>query len=356
MSIAKKGTSEFDFQTLTGLVSHFSPSGSERGAAQWLVQRMQTLGFTNAVIDEAGNAVGMIGSGPKQVVLLGHIDTVPGEIPVRVEDGVLYGRGSVDAKGPLACFTDAVAQVGSQDGWQFIVIGAVEEERDSAGARFIAPRYKPDLAIIGEPNRWDRVSLGYKGSAWVNVTIRRGQAHTAAASESACEAAVETWLKVKTFAEGFNTGREKAFDKLLLTLRGMQSGADGFEQWARLSIGARLPLDLPPSEWVAKLAELIPEAALEPTGFAVPAWQCEKNTPLVRALLSGIRSEGGTPSFVYKTGTADLNIVAPLWQCPSVVYGPGDSALDHTPDEHILLEEYGKAVKVLAAAIAILTK
>ncbi|HQV95841.1 MAG TPA: M20/M25/M40 family metallo-hydrolase, partial [Anaerolineales bacterium] len=66
-----------------------------------------------------------------------------------------------------------------------------------------------------------------------------------------------------------------------------------------------------------------------------------------RSFLSGIRSQGGEPRFVYKTGTADLNIVAPVWKCPAVVYGPGDSSLDHTPNEHIELEEYAKAATVL---------
>ena len=74
-----------DYSTLIGLVKHYSPSGQERGAVEWLVGRMQTLGFDEAFVDGAGNAVGVIGDGPKQVVLLGHIDTVPGEIPVRVE-------------------------------------------------------------------------------------------------------------------------------------------------------------------------------------------------------------------------------------------------------------------------------
>ena len=90
--------------TLTGLVERYSPSGSERGAAEWLVECMKALHFSEAFVDEAGNAVGVIGAGPKQALLLGHIDTVPGEIPVRVEDGNLYGRGSVDAKGPLTWF------------------------------------------------------------------------------------------------------------------------------------------------------------------------------------------------------------------------------------------------------------
>ena len=70
---------------------------------------MDGLGFRTE-IDGAGNAVGMIGDGPREIVLLGHIDTVPGAIPVRIEDGVLYGRGAVDAKGPLATFVCAAAR------------------------------------------------------------------------------------------------------------------------------------------------------------------------------------------------------------------------------------------------------
>ncbi|MCX6057703.1 MAG: [LysW]-lysine hydrolase [Chloroflexi bacterium] len=342
-------------ETLIGLVSQYSPSGQERGAVEWLVARMKSLGYDDAFIDEAGNAVGVMGKGAKQVVFLGHIDTVPGEIPVRVDDGILYGRGSVDAKGPLACFADAVVQVGAKDGWQFVLIGAVEEERDSEGARFVAENYKPDFAIIGEPNQWDRIALGYKGSAWANVTVKRGQVHSASGEVTAAEAAVEIWLKIKMYVDSFNADKQKMFDKLLLTLREIESSSDDFQQRVQMKIGARLPVEISPEEWYGKLNEIADGEIVEPVGFAISAWGCEKNTPLVRAFLSGIRSQGGEPRFVYKTGTADLNIVAPVWKCPVVVYGPGDSALDHTPNEHINLDEYTKAVDVLSAALLKLT-
>jgi LysW-gamma-L-lysine carboxypeptidase len=306
-------------------------------------------------------------------VLLGHIDTVPGEIPIRIErDSIsLYGRGSVDAKGPLACFVDAVAQVGAVDGWQFVVIGAVEEERDSDGARFVANQYQPDFVVIGEPNHWDRVALGYKGSAWANVTINREQSHTASGEQTAAEAAVEAWLAVKAFADAFNAKKSRAFEKILPTLRGMDSGQDGFEQWAKLNIGCRLPVEVSPEAWYEKLEKTLKvfakhprsetereetfRVSMERIGYPVPAWECEKNSSLVRAFLNGIRQTGGTPRFVYKTGTADLNVVAPVWRCPAVVYGPGDSALDHTPNEHISLDEYERAVHVLTRTLTVLT-
>lgn len=349
--------SEHNAEILIGLVSQYSPSGDERRAVEWLVGRMKSLGYDQSYIDEAGNAVGIMGEGSKQVILLGHIDTVPGQIAVRVENDILYGRGSVDAKGPLACFADAVARVGKKGDWQFVVIGAVEEERNSEGARFVVDKYKPDFAIIGEPNHWDRVALGYKGSAWANVIVKREQTHTASGEETAAEIAVDLWLKIKAHVNTFNEDKKRVFDQLLLTLRGIDSSQDGFEQQATLKVGVRLPVEVSPEDWYVRLKEIVKEEALiEPTGFAIPAYSCEKNTPLVRAFLSGIRSQGGEPRFVYKTGTADLNIVAPVWKCPAVVYGPGDSALDHTPNEHISLDEYQKSVDVLSKALEHLVK
>ena len=360
-----------EFETVVGLVSQYSPSGGERGAVEWLVAHMKSIGY-DAFLDEAGNAVGVMGQGPKQVVLLGHIDTVPGEISVHIEDGVLYGRGSVDAKGPLACFVDAVGKVGRKEEWQFIVIGAVEEERDSDGARFVADQYQPEFAIIGEPNQWDRVALGYKGSAWANVTIKRGQAHTASGEVTAAEVAVDAWLRIKAYVDAFNVDKQKAFDKLLVTLQGIESDSNDFEQWSRLRVGVRLPVAVSPRDWYCVLNEILRvfpgdstsgmkgeetlRVFIEPTGFAVLARECEKNTKLVRSFLSGIRSQRGEPRFVYKTGTADLNIVAPVWKCPAVVYGPGDSSLDHTPNEHISLEEYSRSVQVLSSTLNKLTE
>ena len=75
---------------------------------------MRALGY-DAHVDGAGNAVGTRGTGEREIVLLGHIDTVPGEVPVRIEDGVLFGRGAVDAKGPLAAFVVAGALAAFQE-------------------------------------------------------------------------------------------------------------------------------------------------------------------------------------------------------------------------------------------------
>jgi LysW-gamma-L-lysine carboxypeptidase len=69
----------------------------------------------------------------------------------------------------------------------------------------------------------------------------------------------------------------------------------------------------------------------------------------VRSFLAGLRSVDASAQlgFVLKSGTSDMNVVAPEWKCPIVAYGPGDSALDHTPNEHLPLDEYWRAVNVV---------
>ncbi len=49
-----------------------------------------------------------------------------------------------------------------------------------------------------------------------------------------------------------------------------------------------------------------------------------------------------------------MNVVGPVWNCPILAYGPGDSSLDHTPDEHLDLAEFRQAIAVLARVLHLL--
>lgn len=346
-------------QKLAGIPSL---SGQEEQAVVFLRQWMAANGFTQAFVDAAGNAVGVLDGGPaadcsapQDVVLLGHIDTVPGAIPVRVEDGKLYGRGTVDAKGPLAAFAVAAAQVSPPPGWRIIVIGAVEEEAaTSKGARFVAGQYAPAFCIIGEPSGATRVTLGYKGRLLCEVTARRAMSHTAGPEASVCEVAVNYWNRVRARVAALNAGRERAWEQVLPSLRGFSSESDGFEDVARLQLGFRLPLDFGPEAMEALLREEGTEVELSFRG-GEQAFRSEKNSALVRAFLSAIRAQGEQPGFVVKTGTSDMNVVGPIWQCPIVAYGPGDSSLDHTPHEHVEIAEWERGVAVLIEVLQRLT-
>jgi LysW-gamma-L-lysine carboxypeptidase len=344
---------------LESLLNLYSPSGQEAEAVNYLVQSMRGAGLT-AWVDEAGNAVGSYGDGPETIMLLGHIDTVPGFIPVQREGDKLWGRGAVDAKGPLACFVSAAARArGNLHGRRVVVIGAVGEEADSPGAQYVKQHYHPAVTFIGEPSGWEKITLGYKGSGWYTYTVKRQQAHSAAHAESACEAAVGYWNRVTQWAGGYNAQRTRVFEQVSPSLRRMDSESDGFTDTASLHFNVRLPLglDVPACTEALRglLQENIGQAELT-LGDGTSAYRSEKNSPPVRALLAAIRQAGGNPSFSLKTGTSDMNVVGPAWNTPIVAYGPGDSALDHTPEEHILVSEYLKAIEVLSTALQQLTR
>jgi len=328
-----------------------SPSGGERALARNLARAMADLGF-DAWLDGAGNAVGERGDGPMQIVLLGHMDTVPGEIAVRREGDDLYGRGAVDGKGPLAAFIAAAASVVVPDDRKLVVIGAVEEEAaTSRGARHVIPHYAPAAVIIGEPSGWDHITIGYKGRLLIDYELSRPMAHTARGDPSVVEEAIGFWAWVKDLSEGYNAGRERQFDRLNASLHRINSSSDGLSDAVHMEMALRLPDGFDVLALKRRAYELARPAALEFSGYEC-AYRAEKNTPLVRTLLQAIRANGGAPRFSAKMGTSDMNVVGPAWGCPIVAYGPGDSDLDHTPNEHISIPEYLRSIAVLREALS----
>lgn len=335
---------------LTDAVRTPSLCGQEDAMAAVLLEAMQGLGF-DAHRDEAGNVVGTVGPETgKEVVILGHMDTVPGVIEVEERDGALYGRGSVDAKGPLVTGVIAAAGAAETAKIRITVIGAVQEEGPSAGARHLTERPAPDFLIIAEPSGWDAVVRGYKGSQRFTITISQPSGHTAGPLTSAPERAVRYWNDLVAWCGAQTPDVGDEFSRLSPTLICMSSQDDGLEDRASLHIGLRLPLDMRVDEAREGVRSLLPDACYD---FAVaePAVRGGKQNPLVAGFLRAIREEGGTPRFKVKTGTSDMNVVGPVWGCPMVAYGPGDSKLDHTPHEHVMIEEYLRAIRVLTGVL-----
>lgn len=391
---------------LTELVAIPSLSREEAAASCFLAESMKSFGYERTEVDAAGNAVGEIGpmNARWSVVLLGHIDTVPGAIPVRVEDTahgpVLYGRGSVDAKGPLATFTVAVARLGHD--WahrnhiRLVVVGAVEEEAaTSKGARFIRDRFDghkepmPDYCIIGEPSGASRMTLGYKGRLLLEMEAVQPMAHTSGPDPGVATLAVDLWNWTVAYRDSFNRQRPKTFDQFLPSLRELYTWTDeDMLDRVRTKIGIRLPPAFSVDEFLAEVWQWAQERSkgqqeqtlgvlpippsvdttdATPQRFQCgshelrlhfctyghePAWRSDRNNPLVRSFLGAIRERtADRPRFVVKSGTSDMNVVGPAWQCPIVAYGPGNSRLDHTAHEHIHLDEYWQAVLILESAL-----
>ena len=337
-----------------------SYSRQESALAHYLVEQAQQMGL-HACIDDTGNLVASThpakcGVSMRPIILLGHMDTVGGVIPVRLQDGALYGRGAVDAKGPLAAFLCAAARLASLEPSGFfahpiVVIGAVEEEAaTSRGAHAIVERYQPPACIIGEPSGSQAVTIGYKGRLLVEYCLKRPMSHSAGPQQSAGEVAVAFWNRIRDHAANWNRqyAANSTFAALTPSLRSINNSQDGLEERAQLCTGYRLPPGYDTTDLRTQLERWADEdgAHLSFSGEEA-AFQGTRTTPLARAFIAAIRATGGQPSFKRKTGTSDMNVVGPVWGPNIVAYGPGDARLDHTPQEHIHIAEYIHAINVL---------
>lgn len=331
---------------LRGMLEIPSPSYQERALADFMAEAMLDLGFRTHV-DAVGNVIGVIerGDGPT-LMLLGHLDTVPGEVPVRSEDGRLHGRGAVDAKGPLAAMVCAAAGAVDFPG-RIVVVGVVEEETPgSRGAMAIRGTHdRPDALIVGEPSGWSGVVLGYKGKLDLRYTVRCPATHPSNPAPKASELAVGCWTALVDLL-GPDAGHE-AFDRPGATL--VQLNADLTSATVDLSI--RTPPGFDVDALVRGLRERLPAGDLDVLN-SVAACRVGRADPVVRALVSGIRRLHAQPRLVVKTATSDMNTLAEVWDVPMATYGPGDSRLDHADNEHIVLSEYLRGIDVLSVAIS----
>ncbi len=337
-----------DADLLEALVGLPSPTGLEAAAVEFLRNEARRDGF-QVLADPVGNIVVQAGQGPRLLLFVGHIDTVPGHITVRVQDGVLWGRGAVDAKGPLVAAYCAARSFLHHPDISIRIVGAIDEEGNSRGAKALAADLRPEWIIIGEPSGASGLTLGYKGILRGAFRLARPHHHGAHAGPTAVEEAIGLWQAIATRFAFTDT-----FDGLQGHLTGIATEADGLHDVVTASFNVRVPPTVDLAGLEADVAAMLHAAGGEllVDERVLPAL-ADKRTPLVAAFLRTLRGMGQAPRLLRKTGTADFNLLAHRHPgVPIVAYGPGDSALDHTPQERVDLREFAQSVAVLTQVFA----
>ena len=344
------------------LVGTPSVTGDERACAEQLKAYFEDHG-REVWIDEVGN---VRAPADDSVLLTSHIDTVPGDIPVRVERmpdedahwggngpvdaggerDVLWGRGSVDAKGPLAAMAVAAVRTGVS------FIGVVGEEVDSRGSRFVVEdrESEPDAVVNGEPSGWDGITLGYRGLVAGTYVATSKSGHTSRPENNAIQDAIQWWASVES--EFSHDEWQPVFERVTAKPIDIDGGlsADGLSVETTMDVQLRVPPSMSTEE-VIEITDGYLDVAdrVNWDDRVEPVMQSPRNE-VARAFRGAVRKQDGDPRLLRKTGTSDMNVFAQHWDCPMVTYGPGDSDLDHAPNEHLVLDEYDKAVAVLETA------
>ncbi|WFE20245.1 M20/M25/M40 family metallo-hydrolase [Solwaraspora sp. WMMD937] len=338
-----------DLRLLSHAAQIPSVSHDEHELAAYLAGWCRDRGLT-ARVDEVGNLVAERGDGPRTLLLLGHLDTVPFTWPVRWsgdDPAVLHGRGTVDAKASLTAFLDVLAGTDVPDGWRLRVVGAVEEEVSSSrGAFHVRDHYPADAVVVGEPSGSGALTLGYFGLFKLRVTAAVPSGHSAGFQ------AVSAPDRLAGALDRIRTAVVKEADDALSAVIDLRCDADATSQYATAVLNFRVP----PGADLDALRAVAGEAAGDGVRIeflrATPGYAGSRTSGLAKVFGRAIARGGSRPRFLLKKGTSDMNTLATTWRdVPMVAYGPGDSTLDHTRDEHIDAAEYRRARAVLDEAV-----
>jgi acetylornithine deacetylase len=324
----------------------------------YLVATLEREGI-DATVDEAGNTVASRGDGSPHVVLNTHIDTVSPHVPYERDGDVVRGRGSCDAKGPLAALLSAFFAVDPEEGKVTLAV-TPDEEVLSTGAA--ALDLDGDMYVVGEPTGLD-VCNAAKGRFEGTLTLTGVNAHAAEPESgvNAVDAAAEALLAVRSFDEGRDPHPELGPATLTPTV------VDGGEATNQVPAACRITLDrrsVPPesAEGFRESLEAHVRAAVpddvgvefaltdRPTPF-LEAFDTPADHALVRTLADAARrvSDGEGGDVRPFTAATEASYFSPA---PTVVFGPGvladdEGAVAHADREYVRLGE----VEAAAAAV-----
>jgi len=356
--------SDYAVNLLTRMLEIYSPSGKEEEISNFLAKEMENLGF-RVRRDEVGNVIGEIREGKPVILLCGHMDTVEGYIPVRIENNKLYGRGAVDAKASLAAIIIAASTLIKESfPGKILVVGVIDEEGSGKGIKhLIKEGIQPDYAIFGEPSGVGKIVFGYKGSMNIKITCETPSGHSAAPwlFDNAIEKAMEIWRQIQKLhlPEEKLKSRFYSITSCLTKINGGNSSSM-VPSKCDVYVQLRIPPNFTPEQIFNVVKRKIKRYQATDPKVSVKvkmedvtnAFEADRRSVLVRALDWAIRKTTlNYASFSRKTGTGDMNVLGNALKIPVVTYGPGDSSLDHTPNEHIDLQEYLASIQVYRKAL-----
>ena len=346
-----------DATTLTARVCDIeSVSRNEAALADSIEEALRGLGHLE-VIRDGNTVIARTSLGrPERVVLAGHIDTVPltavPNFPTRQEDGVLWGRGTVDMKGGVAVMLRIASQVTepSRD-LTFLFYECEEIDGQFNGLARVAD-LRPDLlagdfAVLLEPTNGD-VEGGCKGTLRAEITTRGIAAHSARPwkGHNAIHDAAAVLARLTAYeAETIDVDGLDYHEALQAVAISGGIAGNVIPDRCTVTVNYRFAPDKDVDEAFAHVRHVFDgfEVTL---GDAVAGARPGLHLPAARAFVDAL----GVPVSA-KEGWTDVARFTRLG-IPAVNYGPGDPNLAHMDDEHCPVQQYVDAEAALLRWLA----
>ena len=362
---------------LQRLIRIRSYSGEEKEIVEFIVRKMDELGFDDARTDGLGNVIGRVGNGPVSILFDAHIDTVrvtEGEdwpyppFEGKIVGNTIYGRGAVDEKPAMAGYLMAVKLLRQQfpnDEFPFTlyVVGSVmEEDIDGYPLYYIIEKegIRPDFVLLGEPTDL-QVYRGQRGRMEIQIRTAGRSAHGAHNEQGVN--AIYKMQAVITAIEQLDHRLEGAvpLGKGSITVSQVFSRGPSLcsvPDFCQIHIDRRMALHETKDTVLAELQQILSQTGID--GEVIipqyegkswkgthyqqeawfPTWLLEDTHPLVQAGLQVAEQALGRPAQqgVWKFSTNGV-ASAGRFRIPTIGFAPGREALSHSSQEAVNLDD-----------------
>jgi acetylornithine deacetylase/succinyl-diaminopimelate desuccinylase family protein len=352
-----------------------NPGGTEDGPAGIVAEVLAALGAAPETVRSPGgrpSVLGELGRGERSLVFNGHLDVVPaGEADAwphppyeaAIADGLLWGRGSADMKGPVAAALGAAAAIrraGIEPAGRLVFHLVADEEYMGTHGTAVLLRegyLHGDACVVGEPSELS-IGLAQRGGAWIRATSHGTIAHgsTPHLGVNAIESMARFVLASPDALPDRTHPLTGAPTINVSTIEGGRS-FNVVPDRCEVEVDRRAVPGETLDDVVAGIDRVLQTLANRHPGFDVSIdvkdW-CEPaetadDAPIVTALRAAAGDVlGQPPDETGFTGITDARFYTNDAGVPAVLYGPGSLTVAHTANEHIALDELVDGARVYA--------
>ena len=360
---------------LVKIPSYQEVEDGERKVAECLAAFLKDNGLSPEIreLEKGVNIIVSIGDareGSPSLMFNGHLDTVPVDnmtIPpfeAEVRDGKLYGRGSCDMKGGLACMAAAVVALKRAEvelGGRLVFTGVSSEESGSWGTReLVNTGPLTDCVIVGEPTNLEIVSAS-KGITLAIIDVMGKAAH-GSTPELGINAIYKSVKLIERILEELprihETKRHPKLGSPTFNLGMIKSG----ERPNIVPDKCTLVFDrrIIPGETVEEITREFQEvidsikkedaefdACLQVLGTLLPPMDTPTDLPFIKCLDEAVSQVVGETVYSGIPGSTDASIFTQSG-IPSVLFGPGHISKAHSSDEYVEISQLKKAADTYA--------
>jgi succinyl-diaminopimelate desuccinylase len=353
-----------------------NPPGDTCAIADYIASWMREIGadvkeLAPEAKPEAVSVVATIGKGEPVIMLHAHIDTVPiardeaqhwhvDPYAAVIENGRVYGKGSVDDKAPLAAMMMAMrnrAQNGGR-GTVVLVAAAEEEVGGRLGTYWLAQNgYLPtcDFIIVGEQTG-NQVATAHKGvvRATVRATGKSVHATNPDRGINAITAVAKGVLALQDYHHDLSKRVHPIVGVPTCNVGVIQGGstANAVPDSCVSYLDRRMIPGEDPQQVQKELMEVIAGvdangAALTIGEFLVSNWfSSTVESSLAKTFMDCVRLEHDPGPIGYLPGS-DAKHLVDITRGEMVIFGPGSYEVAHAFDEYVEIAELEQTARIL---------